>query len=308
VGMVFFLPLGLYYAWTLMQGSGGTKIWTLGIANPALVLYDFFGFNGFGPGRQELRFLAKAGGVIGAIQGLTRHILAMGVLSASYLLLLVSLAQSLRDHSRRQIFIPFAAVPFVALVGLFFAAAVAKFPFWSRHLAAAFPFVVTTLAVLLHDAYTRSRKWGQALFCLIFTLLLISSLEQRFAPRHDKDDYRSATATALTALQRGQSVLWAADGATGDYYGLAKANSGNLIRLVNPSSGELPSAAPDWIILSKPDFYDLQGNIRNYVSDRGYRLESTPMTFSIYRRNAENGRHILASLPLELKGARWIGH
>lgn len=286
VGTVIFLPLGLYYAWTLRQGSGGAKVWTLGIANPALILYDFFGFNGFGPGREELRVLAKAGGIAGAIQGLTRYILPIGVLSASYLLCLVSIARSLRDRSRRQMLIPFVAVPFIALVALFFAAVVVKFPFWSRHLAAAFPFVVTTLGVLLHDTYRRSRKWGQFLFCLIFTLLLISSFELRFARRHDKDDYRSATATALTALQQGQSVLWAADDATGDYYGLEKANRGNLIRLVNPSSGELPWAAPDWIILSKSDLYDSQGAIRKYVSDRGYRLESTPLTFSIYRRNA----------------------
>jgi hypothetical protein len=144
--------------------------------------------------------------------------------------------------------------------------------------------------VLLEDAYTRSRKWGQLLFCLIFTLLLTSSLEQRFLPRHDKDDYRSATASVLQALQQGQSVWWAADVTTGDYYGLEKANGGNLIRLYNPSSSELTSAAPDWIILSRPDSYDSQGAIRNYVSDRGYKLESTPMTFSIYRRNAEDGR------------------
>lgn len=116
--------------------------------------------------------------------------------------------------------------------------------------------------------------------------MLLSALEIRFSPRHWRDDYRSASVSAINALNKGQIVWWNADPNPAVYYALPFAPSRNgAVELVNPTADylvRLPS--PNVIIISKPDVYDVKQSVSRFVRESNMRLIETPQAFKIWAR------------------------
>jgi hypothetical protein len=145
----------------------------------------------------------------------------------------------------------------------------AHFPFWGRHLAPVFPGVVIMGAISL--ASISSRQWVEpAVATVLCVTLALSSWELRFAAQHKKDDHRYVVQRAAVALSSGSRVWWLADVWASRYYGddvtTADPWASNMFIRPDGFSGRyegLPQ--PDGIVLSKPDIYDKNGTLREFI-------------------------------------------
>jgi hypothetical protein len=187
-----------------------------------------------------------------------------------------------KTNRRTTIFIFLAIVlPF----GLVFAAATAQpMRLLGRHVTPLLPFVLTFTAVGLKELLCPNRWTKRIAGFGIMAMLFWSALEMRFAPRHERDNYRDAAAEARNALSRGKTVWWLADLATASYYRLPL-NTANL-----KSASDLNRQAldilplPDRVCLSKPDIYDSNGRIRNYLREHDFRVSRTLPAFQIFEQ------------------------
>jgi len=124
----------------------------------------------------------------------------------------------------------------------------------------------------------------------IFLLLsLASCLSFRFAARHQKDDYRGATAIAETALRRGGRVWWSADAHAAVYYHLpinSGTNETNGAFLAENMTTDMLSQLPepDLIVVSKPDIYDARGALAQFIQHSSFIKSATPQAFAIWQR------------------------
>ncbi len=271
-GMILFLPLGLYYLRTLLRGAGGAIIWDVGLQNVAFAAYEFLGFTGLGPPRQDLREMGRSG--LGAlIRSLIPNIpFFLALVVAAIGTFVVSLPR-LRETARRVSGLQAVFCICVTTLALFAAALVVGFPFWGRHLAPVFP-VFVILEALVIAAALRARL-ALALFSIGVgcTLLIVSSLTVRYSAIHKKDDYRSAAEAARAELDAGRSVAWFADRITGRYYNLPEITFQDF----NP-----PVTLPDRIFLSKPDVYDRDGSIRAAIEARSYQAHQKFHSFTMF--------------------------
>lgn len=275
-----FAVCGTYYTWTITVGAPPSIVGRTTIDNIGFIAYELSGISGLGPGRNELRE-----------QGLHAFMPYLSqVAVTSLLLFIVYLAAASvlmpRTNRRTPMFIFLAIVlPF----GLVFAAAtVQPMRLLGRHVTPLLPFVLTFTAAGLNELFF-SNRWTKRIAGFgVIALLLWSALEIRFAPRHERDNYRDAAAEARTALSRGNTVWWLADAATGSYYRLPL-NSANLkatSELTRQSLDILPT--PDLVCLSKPDVYDSNGRIRNYLREHNFKGTRTLPAFQIFERRSDH--------------------
>ncbi|HEY4951770.1 MAG TPA: hypothetical protein VII71_00100, partial [Verrucomicrobiae bacterium] len=119
---------------------------------------------------------------------------------------------------------------------------------------------------------------------------LISALEIRFAPRHDKDDYRSAVAVAKKAVAEGKRTYWAADVQTAIYYGLIRDEErdtgSSQVILYSARDAQKSLPASNLVVLSKVDLYDRSGAIREFLRDNGYEPAEQFQAFQLWRKPA----------------------
>jgi hypothetical protein len=170
-----------------------------------------------------------------------------------------------------------AAVPSVLV---FAAGASAHMRLVGRHLTPALPFLLAFMAIGLANLLSAPALWKKSLAVGLLAFLLVSSLEIRMAPRHRRDDYRSAAAIARQAINSGQQVWWLADGSTGLYYHVP---FGSPQITTFP---DLPTAnpPPDLVTLSRPDTYDPSGAVRAYLARNGFRVTRVLLAFEILTR------------------------
>lgn len=274
--------LGVFYAWTLSRGTGGAKLWHVGINNIAFALWEFAGFSGLGPTRQLLRELASQDRMT-ALELLKHHLPYIGFLAAVYAAVIALGWTRFFSTQSARISTFVWTGSFTALTG---AALVVHFPFWGRHLAPAFPFFVLSMAHVLAPSFGRKTK---PLLVVLMSLLFFSSLELRFAPRHAKDNYRAAAELARAALSKGSKVLWVADNAAAEYYGVP-ISVGNVIpdRALQPRGDQQRQLAafglPDLVVLSKPSIYDAQGFARELLEKNRYQRAGTAQAFEFWRK------------------------
>ncbi len=279
--------LGAYYAWTLRQGSGGAKLWDVGAANVAMVVYEFFGFLGLGPARETLREAAR-GGSSALTAAFSPYLVGLVVLAVCYLLLLTTQLRGVLREREAAIRLSTGASVFVlagSVVGLFALAALARWPFWGRHLAPVFAFWVLLLAIFVRRAATTST--GRRIAAGLLVALVASSLAVRFSPAHRHDDYRGAVALLRQALDRGDRVWWAAATLSDSkLYGsdLPDAAADSLTWLHGvPAERMAALAAPDVVFLSKSDIYDPEGAIADLLESREYILDKRLKAFQVWR-------------------------
>jgi hypothetical protein len=308
--LVILALLGAYYATTLLRGAGGAKIWAVSPANMFFVGYEFLGFQGLGPGRQELRAIIKGLAPARELLPFIPGFLALG--TAYFLLALAAckfwMPESLQvtsnidkgdSHSEptptqqqvRRLFTAWLlgiGVAFLSACLLYLLAAAVGFPFWGRHLAGTFPFWVLSLAITIQRA-TRGpwKKAGELAGGGVLILILASSLLIRFAPFHKHDDYRGAAMEALRLSSEGLTVWWVADHSGGVYYGLPLAATfngafGEIEFAMNRSS--IPQKLPGAIVISRPDNFDTKGTASEILIKGNYAKVQNLQAFGVWKR------------------------
>jgi len=172
---------------------------------------------------------------------------------------------------------------------MFVAVQQTHFKLLGRHLMPLEPVVILGLALALTSLLER-RGWSAKILVLGFCLLWLgSSLSLRFAPRHARDDYRSAAAAANTALKAGKTVWWCADSCGAGYYKVALAGEpmvpGKAFFAMRLDPERVPGLPqPDLVVLSKPDIYDPGGGVQRLLGAGTYRKMYSFPAFTIWEK------------------------
>ena len=270
-------PIGLYYVWTLKGGAGGAKNWNVGISNVFFAIYEFLGFSGLGPGRADLRDIARAGSLGTTLKS---YAIPFGILAVCYVIAAIGFIRSRRSEPALGISAGVLALGFAML---YVAAVVVGFPFWGRHLAPAFPCAAVIVALLVR----RQPVVASVMACV----LAYSGLSLRFSERHGHDDYRAAC--AFTSSQSGSQIWWVASDRPARYYELpitddpAQSPAVLAIQLYlggGPDRSLNSLSAPSWIVISKPDLYDRSHAVTRYVAEHNYQIAKEFRAFCIYAK------------------------
>jgi hypothetical protein len=141
----------------------------------------------------------------------------------------------------------------------------------------------------------RRRSVGRAVALISVIIMGYSSLSVRYAPRHAKDDYKHAAELAALELARDGRVWWIADVRGALYYGIPyfsdqlewpQARSNRRVQVVSDRTFSFLSdqEPPTLVLLSKPDTYDQQNVVSNYLSVNQYHLAESFPAFTAWRR------------------------
>jgi hypothetical protein len=289
-GAFSLLGLGSYYLTTLLKGAGGAKIWSVGAQNLLFSASEFLGFAGLLPARHELRSAVRL--------GLSRPddlsgLFALAIPPTIMLLLTVAVAITWLLNLRET---PRWVVACAAVVGassglLLVVALVVGFPFWGRHLAAAFPAFAAAACWAVWLSWISGSIFSRYSAFALAAILAVSSIMLRFSSLHVRDDYRFASQVGIEEASKGKVVWWAADPSAALYYGLHVVDVPHMLPLSNKvyfvasmSPAEralLPK--PHLVIISKPDSYDVAGSLGNFIVSNGYQLTERSAAFSIFR-------------------------
>ncbi len=285
---VLLAGFGLYYLGTLMDGARAATLSGHPLSSFAYALYELLGFAGLGPGRNDLR----AASISGIFRGLPLWQLALlGLLAVLHGILACRFARQIllpsRFGEKTRAWLLLVVPPLVFMVLLAF---LKDFRVLGRHLTPLLPLVCIYLAVTF-NTFTGRQTNGMIAGALL-TLLLTSSVMQRFAPRHRKEDYRQAAALASSEVEKGRSVLWVASLAARPYYHLDKlgylpvrpdAASPPFLHVFRIGH-EDPVFLPSLVLVSKPDIHDPTGYAEAFIRNNRYQLRREFPGFKVYAR------------------------
>ncbi len=294
VGVVLLALLAGYYAWSLHVGAkassvGRTNAFTIGFA-----LYEFLGFSGFGPARSALRDSPVAA-IVPLLPMLTAYLAAW-----VFFLLIARRGTRFFDISATGhdisfgIVVPLLIVAAASFVAIVLLGRVGEFRVVGRHFMPLYPFLLIGVSTLATGAWASGRWIPRSAVVLLLLASVASAATYRFAPRHAKDDYRSAAALAREDADKGQVIWWAADRAAANFYQVFpqlmnaepgfETNERTQVFMANNRSAEylkrLP--APTLVILSKPDINDGNGCLREFLVTRNYKVTEQLPAFKIY--------------------------
>jgi hypothetical protein len=272
--------LGLFYLWTMTTGARASAIASTNIKTMLFIPYELLGFSGLGPGRSVLRTAGP-----GVFRPWLPWLAAYGC--GVLLVLAAGWRQIAATTSRRSRLCWLGAFALVAAFILGVGVAT-KFRVLGRHCAPLLPLFVWMLAEGVAASFGRRGWVGRLGLGLFLALGLVSGLMLRFNPRHAKDDYRDAAILAREALARGQRVWWNADDDGGFIYHVPLSVKPSAAKaaycFANPAESfaqNLP--APDIIIASKPDIYDVHGALAAYLKQGGFVLQATLPAFTFWQ-------------------------
>ncbi len=285
IGGLLLAILAVHYAATVLRGAGGARVWEVGLANAVFAGYELLGFLGLGPSRLEIREAARQSSTA-IIPLLKSTAPLLGLMGALYLLLLLPLKKGPDRARQPMIAHAFSMIVVFALL-LMTAAIGVGWPFWGRHLAPILPFS-TLLVAWLADRFFREIRMKFVAFivpALLAILLLASSLNLRFSTRHQKDDYRRAVSVACLARDQGSLVWWSADRLTAEHYKLPFEivnERGGAIRYISPFPPDTNPPEPSLVITSKPDLFDRDSRLKQWLNDNHYRKAKMFPGFTVW--------------------------
>ena len=228
-----FAALGIFYAWVSSFGVNKTGA-APGLRNLAFALYEFAGFAGLGPPRNDIR----------RSPGLAVFLpywpwLLLGV-AALIVVVVVALRLGQSRMSRNMLLSASAGLAIALTIS-----DLQHFQVLGRHLAVFLPLVLIPLMLSSKrlSLSSGSSRIIAAAVILLGTAWAISDLRLVLMTRYQKDSYREACSLALSRAQTDRAhILWVADPVTARYYGLT----------ITPPAGILPeikeNAAVDWSI------------------------------------------------------------
>jgi hypothetical protein len=272
--------LGAYYLWTLRLGAIPTYGRT-GISNLAFIAYEQLGFAGLGPGRLELRQ--------GDVKSLLKYVPLLGAAALAFLAIAWETARFLATRWNKKSLSPkIAVLILLPSACALLAAWIGHARLWGRHFTPLFPFVLLGLTIGIEQLLEKKTTGAKIAVSVFLIVLILSSLEIRFAPRHTKDDYRHAAAYALPMIRDNKLVWWAANKTTGFYYRLPRANERGATyweSFESPFPSDLASRSePQMIVLSKPDIYDAHGAITAVLKEKKFTQRVTLQGFTIWEK------------------------
>ena len=289
--------LAVYYINSLLHGAGGSRLSGPSLSSMIFALYELLGLSGIGPGRLDLRDAGAA--------SLRSYMLGLIPVSV---VLLTTLAAGVREAKNA---LGIRSLVLVLVLGISPVAIVVAagfsmhWRFLGRHLIATLPLLNLLFAMGLAKFWSTGshrffvRKVAVPIIFLI--ALTASSLNLRFADRHLKEDYQSASTIAKQELAAGKRVWWVADVLGARYYGLPGEFDymGELTNKPKPyecldrtgvqSVGDAPAeclgklAAPDIVLLSRPETFDRNGVIAAYLKAGSFvKVQDLP-AFTVWR-------------------------
>lgn len=270
-----------WYLWTITHGLRATDAGTTDLRNVIFSLYELSGLSGLGPGRLEIRDNGLA-----AFKPFAAP-LALG-LTATFALVIFGLGELLRllGLKRGTLLLLCLSGAMVLILGI----GVAKhFRVLGRHLTPLLPFILWLLAAGASRLWHLRGPVGRAVVTIWALVAAASCYEIHFAPRHAKDDYRSAAAVANAALQQNKIVWWNADYNAAWYYHvplgpLNEPATNAAIHLATPDPRLIASLPrPDVILSTKPDVYDKQFVVQNFAN-HNYPLTRTFTAFKVWEK------------------------
>jgi hypothetical protein len=274
-----FIPLlillALYFAWTFREKFRSASL-PMTLPSMLSVFYELLGFLGLGPGRTDLRS--------NSVSATAPYLVSLAFLG-------IPLASGFIIAARRRFCLTFGHFIFILLltgipVTLTFALGFLRHArMLGRHFTPLFPFILLAQACAVALLWKTGRPLGRIAAVLIVISLAASSIELRLAPRHAKDDYRSAAAAARQALAQHKIVWWAAEPTGAEYYQL-------------PLGGpDLPGSAfsvygmpayfaspPDEVFLSKPDLFDNSGQLSAFLTVHHYFPAARWQGFTLWKK------------------------
>ncbi|MCS7062575.1 MAG: hypothetical protein NZM04_00760 [Methylacidiphilales bacterium] len=287
-------PSSLIYLYSFATGhQGGARLWPVNFYNYLFAIYEFIGLQGFGPARDELRQYMRSG-LFTAVQ----HSLHYFVPIFCYLLIILRvfckvITTEIKNHS---IFLAFRKYLHLILylslpcVTLGIAAYLVSWPFWGRHLAISFPPFIYLTGLFVHKYYQYIKKKFSISIFLFVVALVYSSFELRFDARHQKEDYKNSAILASDyAGDLSKTIWWVASPLAIDYYEIhTYANIHpiyNIQNLDQLKSIIAKTGKPDFIFLSKPDVFDPNQIIQDFINQYNYTLQPAVMKgFKIYSK------------------------
>jgi len=283
--LLLFIPLlaclTLYFAWTVKQGFRNGETGSSPASIP-FVFYEDLGFNGLGPGRADMR--ARS------LHVFLPYIAPACILGIPLCYALARAAAVRFGLSSSKFLAICLAVCLPA--GFVFALGFAKgFLVLGRHMTPLFPFVLCAVAFSISHLWRRRNLLDRAAAVLIVIALAISSLEIRFASRHQKDDYKDAAAIAIAALAQSEDVWWVADPVAGEYYSVPVSQTpdspapATALYLWKALPADLvPLPPPTLVVLSKPDIFDTNSAVLNYLKQNNYTQFQTLPAFTLWKK------------------------
>ncbi len=263
--------LGLYYLWTMKIGARASGVGRTGWSSVAFIFYELFGLAGLGPGRLQLR--AEGGG------GLVPFVPFVALGGGAVLVLVLTGFRVLRQKTEKRHVVFFLCAVASPLLLTLAAGVSGQMRLLGRHLTPLLPYLLALMAVGLTTFLETHSPWKKVVGWAAVVVFLLSALEIRFAPRHRRDDYRSAAEIAREARDAGEIVWWLADQSTGLYYGVPL----NSPLIIDSPDLPRPARTPDLVILSKPDVYDWSGAVRAYLAQNNFTVERVLPAFQIWR-------------------------
>jgi len=285
IWLIAALPLLLFaafYLWTLKSGARASAAATTTVASAFYAVYELLGFTGLGPGRLEMRDAGPS-----ALRGHMSGVVPYGVATALVAGAAVAFVLGSGNRKRLAVAVCCCVPPaFILAVGW-----VAHFRVLGRHMAPFVPIWLLLLTSGLTALWARRGMGGQIVVVVFCGLSLLSCLSVRFSARHAKDNYRAAAAMARTALQSGQLVWWNAAEEGARYYnvpvGQSANSSGEAVFLMNPTRESLDKlAAPHLIVASKPDVYDSEKALAEYIRAQGFVPAADFAAFVIWEKGS----------------------
>jgi len=290
-----FFALGGFYFWVSFNGVNKSEA-IPGWRNLAFALYEFAGFAGLGPPRNDIR----------ETPGFSVFFpywpwLLLGTVSLAAVILYQ--CKALRSRIPRNILIS-------ATLGLLIALGVSVFEHFQilgRHLAVFLPLIIVVVMLDPRHSLRPPTVQRGAMVAVIALGVVwgISDLRLVFLNKYAKDSYREACSIALSrAGEDGAVILWAADPVTAEYYGLAVTPRSGSILGVEPegqrsASARQAIAASDWsaeqanayfanssvpiiLVLGKSDPFDPSGAWRARIQAQTPASIAHLNTLSIY--------------------------
>jgi hypothetical protein len=290
-----FLALATFYVWVSSNGvNRGFR--NPGPSNFVYVLYEFLGFGGLGPPRNEIR---AAAGVLVFVPYWPWLLLgAVALLGLAFFIF--------RARPSKMVGCLAAGL----LVSAAFALGISKlenFQVLGRHMAALFPLFLIIPMMWLEPSLSSTRVRHRAITALVVVgaIWMMSDGRLRFVGKYGKDSYREASSKAVARSRLdGGKILWAADPHVAHYYGILVLRGQNTVEIgddadldwpvqvqaidaQNWSSGEVKAyldaaTTPTILVLSKADLFDTKGGWQDVIQQQRPTELARLIAFRVY--------------------------
>ena len=206
------LAVTVYYLISVFVESKGGQIERPGMGNIGYVLYDYMGFSGLGPRKNELR---ESTDKVSLLLSYAPYMLPL-------LICYVAIAlQALRNIGKEPLIRSFLTAFVGGFIVFVVAALIIKFRFWSRHLTFLLPMFFLLISCGVIYFWNIGKTWFKSLIIVVFLgSLAFSSYNILFNPYYKKENVRGIVAKCRELRLPEEKIFWQESAANLVYYGL----------------------------------------------------------------------------------------